>query len=196
MKIRLVSLFVFLLAAAPAMAQESGLYLGAALGQAKHADTCQGANLSCDDKDTAWKIYGGYQFNRFFAAEIGYADLGRSAAGANVGGIIVNPTFEVTAFELSGIGFLPVLDRLALFMRLGVYRAETELGGTGTAFGITVPVSGKDSNSDLTFGLGIQYSFTRNLGVRGEWQQYMKVGGGNTGESDIDVLSAAFVFRF
>jgi OOP family OmpA-OmpF porin len=196
MKIRLASILLLALLAAPALAQESGPYIGASLGQAEHGDTCEGANLSCDEKDSAWKIYGGYQFNRFVAVEFGYADLGRSAAGANVGGIVVNPTFEVTAFELSGIGFLPLLDRLALFMRLGVYRAETELGGTGTAFGITVPISGKESNSDLTFGLGIQYGITRNIGLRGEWQQYMKVGGADTGESDIDVLSLAVMFRF
>jgi OOP family OmpA-OmpF porin len=196
MKIRLASILLLALLAAPALAQESGPYIGASLGQAEHGDTCEGANLSCDEKDSAWKIYGGYQFNRFVAVEFGYADLGRSAAGANVGGIVVNPTFEVTAFELSGIGFLPLLDRLALFMRLGVYRAETELGGTGTAFGITVPISGKESNSDLTFGLGIQYGITRNIGLRGEWQQYMKVGGGDTGETDIDVLSVGLLFRF
>src|SRR5688572_17476775 len=160
MNITLSSIFVLLLlVVSPATAQESGLYLGAALGEAKHNDICEGANLSCDDKDAAWKIFGGYQFNRYIAAEFAYANLGKTSAGANVGGIIVNPTFEVTAFELVAVGMLPVFDRLSLYGKAGLYRAETELGGSGTAFGITVPINGEDSNTDFTFGIGVRYDF-------------------------------------
>jgi OOP family OmpA-OmpF porin len=54
--------------AGPAAAQ---LYLGATIGQAEFKEGCLGTG-ECDEKDTAWRILGGYQFNKFFAAELGY----------------------------------------------------------------------------------------------------------------------------
>ncbi len=30
-----------------------------------------------DDSDSAWKVFGGYKFNRFIALELAYADLGQ-----------------------------------------------------------------------------------------------------------------------
>src|SRR6267143_1528389 len=47
---------------------------GGTVGQAEFKDGCRGL-AGCDNKDTAWRILGGYQFNRYFAAELGY-DLG------------------------------------------------------------------------------------------------------------------------
>ena len=184
------------LAAVPAVAQDAGFYLGASLGQSKHHDVCEGANLSCDDKDSAWRIFAGYEFSRYVAAEFAYADLGQTAAGANVGGIIVNPTFEATVFELLAVGSVPLMDRLSLLGKLGLYRADSKLGGSGTGFGVTVPLSAEESNSDLTFAFGVRFNFTRNLGLRAEWQRYMGVGGDDTGDTDIDVLSVGLLFRF
>ena len=36
----------------------------------------------------------------------------------------------------------------------------------------------------------------RNLAARAEWQKYNDVGGNNTGKTDIDMLSAAILYRF
>ena len=67
--------------AAPAGAQ--GFYVGGSIGQMKAKDACSGisgAGVSCDDKDTAWRILGGYQVNRNFGAEVGYHDFGKAKA--------------------------------------------------------------------------------------------------------------------
>jgi len=42
----------------------------------------------------------------------------------------------------------------------------------------------------------VRYDFTRNLGVRAEWQKYQDVGGGDIGESDVDVLSIGAIWKF
>jgi hypothetical protein len=34
------------------------------------------------------------------------------------------------------------------------------------------------------------------LGVRGEWQRYEALGGGNLVETDVDVLSIGLIFQF
>ena len=141
-------------------------YVGGTIGQAEYKDA------TGDDKDTAWRILGGYQFNRHFAAELGYHDLGQVSA------------VEGNAIEVVGIGAFPIVDKLSAYGKLGVYRGELEAPGV------------KETNSDLTYGVGLQYDFLKNVGVRGEWQRYSKMGGGNLVETDVDVMSVGLIYRF
>ena len=186
--------------ASTAWSQDAGVYIGGALGQAKYHDACDGASISCDDKDSSWKIFGGYQFNRNFAVELGYADLGTSSASGVVstglGPITASANFEATVFELTAVGVFPVTERVSLYGRAGLYRADVELSGSGTLGATTIPVRETESNSDLTLGIGVRFGITRNLSLRGEWQRYMDVGSDEVGESDIDVLSLGVLFRF
>ena len=143
---------------------ETGWYLGGGIGQSKAKDGCTGlpSGVSCDDKDTAFRIFGGYQFHRNYSAELGYADLGKIKASAP--GISID--VKTTAWDLSAIGVFPVANQFSVFGRLGFFNSETKLGGSA---------SGKKNTTDLTYGLGVQYDFNRNLGVRGEWQRYANV---------------------
>jgi len=159
--------------AGAAAAQQPGLssvYVGGTIGQAEYKDA------SGDDKDTAWRVLGGYQFNRHFAAELGYHNLGEASGTAGA--------LEGTAWELVGIGAYPIVDKLSVYGKLGVYRGELEAPGA------------EETNTDLTFGVGLQYDFLKNVGVRGEWQRYSKMGGGNLVETDVDVLSVGVIYRF
>ena len=81
--------------AVPVAAQDSGFYAGLSLGQSSMTDACTGlpAGVSCDDKDSAWKIFGGYQFSRNFALELGYANLGEAKASG--GGVSAAPDATV-----------------------------------------------------------------------------------------------------
>src|SRR5258708_20896207 len=72
-------------ALAQSATQETGAYAGLSLGQSKAKDGCSGVTgtgVSCDDKDTAWKIFGGYQFMRYLGAEVAYTDFGKVKASA------------------------------------------------------------------------------------------------------------------
>jgi len=168
--------------ALPAAAQMtmSSVYIGGSVGQAEFKDACVGV-AGCDDKDTAWRLLGGYQINRNFAAEVGYHHFGKaSAPGVAIKG---------DAWELVGLGMFPVMNAFSIYGKLGVYRGELE--GEGAAAGI------KETNTDLTYGLGAQFDISRNLGVRAEWQRYPDMGGGAFGgESDVDVLSVGVIWRF
>jgi OmpA-OmpF porin, OOP family len=172
---------------AQAKPADTGFYIGASIGQSSSSDGCSDlpAGVSCDDKDTAWKILGGYQINQNFAVEIGYTDLGKVEAS----GFGINASVETTAWELVGIGSFPINNQFSIYGKLGFYRAESE----GRS---NIGVSADDTNNDLTYGLGVRYNFTRNLGVRGEWQRYSKVGGDAIGESDVDVLSVGVIYKF
>jgi OOP family OmpA-OmpF porin len=160
---------------AAAQSNLASWYIGGTVGQSDFKDGCQGLG-SCDKKDTAWGILGGYQFNRNFAAEFGYHDLGKASA----------PRGETkgNAWELTGIGALPLVDQLSVYGKLGVYRGELKAAAA------------KETNSDFTYGAGLQYDFTKAVGVRGEWQRYNKMGGGALGKTDVDVLSVGVIYHF
>ena len=186
-----------ILIATPAWSQDAGFYLGASIGQSRAKDFCDDSGgFSCDDKDTAWKLLGGYQFNRHLAIEAGYTDLGEVGVSGVLSGVSVRGTVEVTAFELMGVGSIPLMDRFSLYGKLGLYHAETKQNVTGSLGTVTVTDNDKEKNTDLTFAFGARFDITRNLGVRAEWQRYLDVGGGEIGEDDVDVLSVGLLFRF
>jgi OmpA-OmpF porin, OOP family len=176
-----------------AQGQDTGFYVGAALGQTEVSIDCEGAT-SCDEKDSSWKIFGGYQFNKHFAVELGYSDFGEASASGPAGGLgTASVKFETTAFELVAVGSLPLGDRFSIFGKAGLYRADTDINASVTALG---SVSDSDSNTDLTFGVGVRFDILRNLGIRAEWQRYSDVSANDFGESDIDVISIGVLWRF
>jgi OOP family OmpA-OmpF porin len=169
---------------------ESHWYVGGSVGQSSAKDACNdvgGAGVSCDDTDTAFRVFGGYMFNKNFGAELGYADLGKAEASAAG----FNASIKSKAWDLMVVGSLPVADKFSLYGKIGFYFANTD-------FSTNIPgISGESkSNNDLTYAIGAQYDFNKNLGIRGEWQRYSSVGGGDIGKSDVDVIGVGVVYRF
>ena len=170
--------------AMPAAAQNA--YIGFGAGQSKF--NFSGCTSPCDDKGSAFKLFGGYQFNRYIAAEGAYADLGKGTFGsANI---------EATAWELSAVGTWGIPWSaggmgFGVLGRLGIYNGEAKG---------TVPSTGaeaKHGTTDLTFGLGVQADLSRIIAVRAEWQRFSKMGGGGLGEkADVDLLSVSGLWRF
>ena len=166
---------------------DAGFYIGGSVGEAS-GDCNATAQTSCDDKDSAWKIFGGYQLNRNFAVELGYSDLGEVSSSGPFGTKV-----ESTLWDLVAVGSLPLDNNFSLYGKLGAYRAEAELSSN-------VGVSGDKKTTDLTYGLGARYDFTRNLAVRAEWQRYQGIEVPNTvltsGDSDADVLNIGVLWKF
>jgi OmpA-OmpF porin, OOP family len=169
-------------AAGPVAAQPTtGLYAGASIGYSQFKDICDVvvAGVSCDDNDTAWRAFGGYQFNEYVALEFGFANLG-AATGSGAPGSFSTEVKE--AFDLSALFTIPVATRLSLLFRLGAHRARTTVDQAKTG-------------SSFTLGAGVEYSLGK-LGVRAEWQRYDNVATGTVAENDVDVLSLGLLFRF
>jgi OmpA-OmpF porin, OOP family len=162
-----------------------GFYAGASVGQSK--SDCNGGG-SCDDKDTAYRIFGGYKFHPNIAVEGGYAPLGETSASF---GALGNVTAEANAWDIEGVGSWGLGNNFSIFGKLGFYNAEVKLGGIA---------SGKKTTTDLLYGLGGQYDFNRNLGLRLELTRYSGVKSpdvaGRSGDSDIDVVSLGALWRF
>lgn len=113
-------------------------YVGAEVGSADVGD----------DDDIGFKILGGYQFHRNFAAELGY------------GMLFDKNDVEVTALELVGVGLWPLGNQFSLLGKLGFANVEVD-----SRFG-------SEDKTEFTWGVGFQYDLSRNLGLRGLWQRY------------------------
>lgn len=77
-------------ASGAALAADNGFYGAFDLGQSKASGACDpvaGAVItSCDDKDTSYRLAGGYNFNKNFGAEISYTDYGNASVSGTVFG--------------------------------------------------------------------------------------------------------------
>ena len=105
-------------------------------------------DLDGADDDIGFKLLGGYQFHRNIAAELGYGML-YDKGGA-----------EVTAIELVAVGMFPIANQFSIIGKLGFANVDVEVAGAS------------DDKTELTWGLGVQYDFSRNLGVRALFQRY------------------------
>ena len=155
------------LAALPAAAQNEErphFYAGGSAGSNQH-------------DEFAWGLFGGYQANRYLGAEFGYRDLGRQT----IGGV----TVDGSAWELVGVGRVPLFDRFSAYAKLGGYMGRAH----GNGF--------NENTTDATYGAGVEYGFTPNLALRAEWQRYNDLGGGGFGaKSDLDIASLGVLYRF
>lgn len=197
--------------AAPAVrAQASGWYAGGSVGRAGATiddDRIRGGlagqglvTNGIDDRehDTGFKAFGGYQFNRHFAMEAGYFDLGSfgytahtTPAGSLAGDM------RVRGLNLDLVGTLPLTERFSLLGRIGVISARTEasFSASGAARVPYASASTSQRFTDAKWGAGVAYAFTDALSMRLEAERYrVKDSVGNHG--DVDMVSVGLVYRF
>jgi OOP family OmpA-OmpF porin len=183
--------FAFPAAAQMRMPSMTSAYVGASLGQSKFHTNCDSFFASdCDDKDTAFRLFAGYQFHPNIAAELGYADLGKAKFSDAPSGF--STEMKATAWDLSALLMWPVMPQLQIFGRLGAYHGETKFSGD---------LTGKTTTTGFTWGLGGEWDFTRNIGARLEWQRYAKMKANcdvfcEEGKGDVDNLNLGIVYRF
>lgn len=177
----------------PASAQSAGsFYAGASLGQSQYRNTCEFIDGSCDDKDTAFRVFGGYNVSPGLAIEAAYGDFGRIIVDGSVGGIPTNFEATVEALDLSVLPAWVLSERFAIFGRFGIYRSKVQVSDLGGGGG-----SESERNTAWTYGLGVRWSFGGGpVSLRAEWQRYDNIGGSSTGEDDIDYISAGVVLQF
>jgi opacity protein-like surface antigen len=182
---RFVALLVLAAAAPLAGAQAGGsMYASANFGEASYDVDCA-AGLMCDDKDQAYKFALGWQFNRYAAAEAAYNDLGQADfEGASLGAFL-----HATAYEIAGVGTLPIGGVFSLLGRLGLAHSKAKYGRD---------FNGEVTSSGLTYGAGLQLDFTKNVAARLQWQRFgvkAQLEGQPEEKRDIDVLSFGIVLR-
>jgi len=161
---------------------QPGFYVGAGVGTTKVSDDAfDGTGI--DDSDTGFKIFGGYDFNQYFAVEVSYLDLGEASASEAGDSLSVG----VTALTASAVGRLPLSDMFALYGKLGYASYDVNVDFNIAGFGSG---SGSDSDSDLIYGVGGALSFGGNFEARLEYEA-INVDGG-----DLNMISIGGLYRF
>jgi OOP family OmpA-OmpF porin len=158
-----------------------------------------GAVTSTDESGTAFKLFGGYRFNRHVALEGGYFDLGSFSFVATTtgpAGSLVG-TSKPRGVNFDAVGTLPIAGNFSALGRIGALSVDpndsyTGSGSVGIGFN---PNSGGKSGLSYKFGVGFQYDFTKSLGLRGEVERY-RVDDSFSSRHDVDVYSAGLVFKF
>jgi OmpA-OmpF porin, OOP family len=167
--------FVFAAAAALCLAtpvlaaDDDGIYVGAGVGS-------MGVDLGgFSGDDVGFKVLGGWMFNPYIGAELEYID----------GGTAEDRGFEI---DISGVnaslrGAYPFSDRFSVFAKVGMMFWEADV----TSF----EVSGTDDGEDVSWGVGLGFDFTDNLGATVEYQGF------EIEDTDtVDLISAALVWKF
>jgi OOP family OmpA-OmpF porin len=191
-----------------ALADDGSWYLGANMGQSRAAiDDARiaaglvGAGVSSssivdNDRDRAYKIYGGYQFNRYLALEGGYFDLGQfgfTASTVPPGSLSGN--IKLRGLNLDLVGSLPITERFSVLGRIGANYADAQdtFSGTGSVHVLNPNPGARDTN--LKIGLGLQYAFTDSLAMRTEIERY-RINDAVGNKGDIDLVSVGLLYRF
>jgi OmpA-OmpF porin, OOP family len=187
-----------LLASAPAFAaDDSGFYVGAGLGsfslQSEAISIDEGdfeidTGRDFDGSDFAFKILGGWQWNKYIAFEAEYFDPEIEFDGQ------LTIEAETTGWILSALGIWPLGDSFNLFAKLGFVMWDVEGRGVIKVPDFDIQESGSlgsESGTDFAWGLGGTWNFTDHMGVRAEYQQFELDEFNN-----VNLASASFIYKF
>lgn len=194
----LISLAAFGSAAVRADDDSSRWSLGAQLGQARGqmnsdsvASTAASSELSPLSYDMAatvggsnrfgWRVFTGYRFNDYFAAHVGYTDLGESQSrlvGSSMAFSLLPSPERVAEQRVRGVDAgvqlkVPVTERIYVDVHGGKYfwRSKTNIVGEWGE-GYRGKLSDSDSGSDNFFGAGLELAVMHDLSATVSWTRY------------------------
>ncbi len=203
-----LSLGMFVSTAAFAEMGASGAYVALDGGQSKASDACTGVASGCSDTATAWRVAAGYNFTPMWGIEASYGDFGSVkysgpfllTAGGTTYNANGNGEWKGTAWQFSGTGTFAINEYFAILAKIGLVSSTAKFTAAGT---ITSPVVGTfsaDQSSSKTtagFGIGAQFNFNKDFGLRVQYEDLGKWGdAAKTGESKVSLISGGLVYRF
>ena len=171
-------------------------------------DASRNISVATEDTDIGYNATFGYRFSRYFAAELGLAQMGSVESkargeldfgdGSGFHDSAMTLSFSTGGILMSAIGILPINDSFEFFGRAGYMftssereltaRVEDESGGFGSA---------KGDSQDLVLGLGAAFHFNQVYSLRLEYLKLDEVGEDrSTGVEDLTVLGLGLVVRF
>lgn len=196
------------LASPLASADDTGWYTGVNVGRSRakiddpriNAGLQRGGFASSsivdDDRATGFKLFGGYQFNRYFALEGGYFDLGKFGYTATtVPAGTLRGDIRLKGLNLDTVGILPLTDKLSAFGRIGVAYADARDTFRGSGAVLVRSPSASKREANIKFGVGMQYAFTDALAMRVEAERY-RVNDAVGNRGDVDLVSLGLLYRF
>jgi hypothetical protein len=198
--------------AGAAAAADSGFYVGLDEGWVKYpgsamrqlgTTTLTGAEL--DDTNFTYDFNAGYQFNRYFRLEAGWADLSERAGllrgPTGDPGTLGNESFSAKGETLVAIGTLP-FGKWDFSLKAGILRADAHLGFSGTVSDSRYVSRLITINTHPLYGVGAGYNIDGHWRIQSGFTSYRDVGSTDrTSEfrivgPNIGALTLGIVYRF
>ena len=192
----------------PVFAQDSYFYGGVGVGKSRSNIDAQGiaereagpgltvGGVSRDNADGSYKVFLGYQFNRYVGAELGYFRLGTFSFNAPTtpAGTIQGQT-KVQGGNLDLVGTLPITDNFSALGRIGAQAARTRGTYTGSGAAVLLNDTPSDRQINAKVGIGLQYAFSRHFMMRAEVERY-RISDAVGSHPNINVYSVSLVVPF
>lgn len=167
---------------------ESGPYVGGGFGNfdvtINDIEGLTDAIGDLDTDDSAWKLFFGWRFNRFFSLEADYIDLGNPRGNFDASGTSGDYQLELSGFAGYAIGTLPI-GIFELSGKIGYYFHDVEINvdldnigpGNGDVIG------SDDSGEAVVYGVGAGVTLFDSLNAKLEYELF-----------DVDELDDAYAF--
>lgn len=184
-----------------------GWYAGLGVGQSHYRDVASSIDsavasaggtsttTSVSPLSEGWKVYGGYQFNKYLAIEGGYTNLNDAHAVTTItapsaGTLRTNVATD--AWSLALVGTLPLTDKFSLMGKAGAAYVlpdvTTKASGSGSGTMASAAI-GHDSYRPV-YGVGASYALLDNLNLRAEYERF------DLKHINVDLLTAGVAMTF
>jgi OmpA-OmpF porin, OOP family len=145
----------------------TGAYARVEVGRSHFSLSSTLPQLGSDDHGQAFRVFGGYRFNKNVGVEAGYAALGSLSENVTVGGASVKQDGIARSIFGAATGRLPVGESFALHGRLGL--------SSGKVSGTNVLPTSDDlmgSRTSMMFGIGAEYRPQPNVALTVNYDNY------------------------
>lgn len=152
------------------------------------------------DIDISYKVFGGYQFNRWAALEAGFFSLGEFGFGTTTtspGGVAgtLQGHRKVQGLNLDLVGSFPLSERFTALARVGAQYARIRGEYNGAGANALVHTTPSERSTNAKIGAGLQYMVSPAFLVRAEVERY-RVSDAMGSRDNINVGTVSLVFPF
>jgi opacity protein-like surface antigen len=163
--------------------------------------TVNSFSSSGSDDGIAGRLYGGYQFNTNWAAELGWSKFKNMTTNAyskatdnRTGSPVIasaSGTVKTDAFDLVAKGIYPIQNNINVYGKFGLAYLTERANGSASVYErdvLSASGSGHQNEHKVypTFGAGVSYDIAPNVAADVSWNRIQKVGGSKTlGSTDL-----------
>lgn len=172
--------------AAPLAAHAEGAYVGGNVGRAEQKLDLDGFSLK--DHETAYKVYGGYNFTQNFGIEGGVADLREAEKSGNGARV----SSKARSLYVAATGTLPLNEQFALIGKVGAAYSHVKVRGSMPGYS----VGGSDDQASPYASVGAAFVLNKNISFVAEYEYFGKIAKDGDANIKANLVSAGVRYSF